>query len=174
MIFIGTKYHLTNIKKMFIIETSPFEKVYYLPAGYCFLIAVKTIGVLMTLAEVKAILEAELLTHDQNELSNQVYSACASDMMSDVLAFTEPEALVITGLASQQTLRTVQIADAVAVVFVRGKRPAADIISEANRKKIPLMTTEFCMYDACGLLFNRGLCGVTEQVRKILGKNDCR
>ncbi len=128
----------------------------------------------MTLAEVKAVLEAELLTNDANELSLQVCSACASDMMSDVLAFTQPEALVITGLASQQTLRTVEIADAVAVVFVRGKRPAADIISNANEKKIPLMTTQFCMHDACGLLFNKGLCGVTEQVRKIMSKNGCR
>jgi len=126
----------------------------------------------MTLAEVKLILKAELLTRDLNKLSLQIYSACASDMMSDVLAFTEPEALVITGLASRQTLRTVEIADAMAVVFVRGKRPAADIITEANKKKIPLMTTEFCMYDACGLLFNKGLCGVTKQVKKNLGKDD--
>jgi predicted transcriptional regulator len=125
----------------------------------------------MTLAEVKEILKAELLTDDENDLSLQVRSACASDMMSDVLAFTEPEALVITGLTSQQTLRTVEIADAVAVVFVRGKRPAADIIATANEKKIPLMTTEFCMHDACGLLFMKGLCGVTEQVRKRLVKN---
>ncbi len=125
----------------------------------------------MTLAEVKAVLNGELLTNNENDLLLQVCSACASDMMSDVLAFTEPEALVITGLASQQTLRTVEIADAVAVVFVRGKRPAADIIAVANEKKIPLMTTEFCMYDACGLLFNKGLPGVTEQVRKILNKN---
>jgi len=126
----------------------------------------------MTLAEVKAILNAELLTAYENDLSLQVRSACASDMMSDVLAFTEPEALVITGLANEQTLRTVEIADAVAVVFVRGKRPAAAIITNANDKKIPLMTTEFCMYDACGLLFNKGLCGVTRQVKKILGKDD--
>jgi len=128
----------------------------------------------MTLAKIKTILEAELLTDATTELSLEVHSACASDMMSDVLALTEPEALVITGLASQQTLRTVEIADAVAVVFVRGKRPAADIIAEANKKNIPLMTTEFCMYDACGLLFNKGLCGVTAQVKKKLGRDGCR
>lgn len=127
----------------------------------------------MILAEVKETLQAELLTHDA-DLSREVLSACASDMMSDVLAFTEPEALIITGLATPQTLTTVEIADAVAVVFVRGKRPASDIILKANEKKIPLMMTEFCMYDACGLLFNKGLCGVTEQVRKILGKDGCR
>ena len=125
----------------------------------------------MTLSEVKEILQAELLTENESDLQCYVHSACASDMMSDVLAFTEPEALVITGLASQQTLRTVEIADAVAVVFVRGKFPDAGIISLANQKKIPLMTTHYCMHDACGLLFNRGLPGVTEKVKKIQNNN---
>ncbi|MCU0643769.1 MAG: DRTGG domain-containing protein [bacterium] len=127
----------------------------------------------MTLAEVKETLQAELLTQD-SDLSLEVHSACASDMMSDVLAFTRPECLIITGLANQQTLRTVEIADALAVLFVRGKRPDQDMIAVANAKKIPLLATNFCMYDACGLLFNKGLCGVTEQVRKILGKDGCR
>ena len=124
----------------------------------------------MTLFEVKEILQAKLLTNDSN-LSKHIHSACASDMMSDVLAFTEPEALVITGLANQQTLRTVEIADAVAVLFVRGKCPEQEVISLANEKKIPLMTTNFCMHDACGLLFNKGLFGVTEKVKKLQNKN---
>ena len=128
----------------------------------------------MTLVEVKEVLQAELLTDDESDLSQEVHSACASDMMSDVLAFTQPECLIITGLANQQTLRTVEIADALAVVFVRGKRPDSEVIAAANSKMIPLMTTEFCMYDACGLLFNKGLCGVTEQVRKILGADGYR
>ncbi len=127
----------------------------------------------MTLAEIKETLEAELLTSDA-DLSVEVHSVCAADMMSDVLAFTEPASLIITGLTSHQTLRTVEIADAVAVVFVRGKRPASDIIALANEKKIPLLATDFCMYDACGLLFSRGLCGVTHRVKEFLGKNGCR
>lgn len=125
----------------------------------------------MTLAEVKEILQADLLTA-HFDLSQTVHSACASDMMSDVLAFTEPDALILTGLANPQTIRTGEIADAVAIVFVRGKRPTPDLIGLADEKNIPLMRTEFCMYDACGRLFERGLCGVTEKVRKQLSEND--
>ncbi len=127
----------------------------------------------MTLAEVKETLQAELLTGN-SDLSTEVYSACAADMMSDVLAYTEPASLLITGLTNQQTLRTVEIADAVGVVFVRGKRPPAEVIAYANEKKIPLLVTDFCMYDACGLLFKKGLCGTTRRVRKILGKDGCQ
>jgi len=127
----------------------------------------------MTLAEVKETLQAELLTQE-SDLSLEVQSACASDMMSDVLAFTEPECLIITGLANQQTLRTVEIADALAVVFVRGKRPDQAVISAANTKKIPLLATKYCMHDACGLLFSRGLCGVTAKVENRLCNNGTR
>ncbi len=124
----------------------------------------------MTLAEVKETLKAELLTHDL-DLSLEVRTACASDMMSDVLAFAEPDCLLITGLVNQQTLRTLEIADALAVVFVRGKRPDQEVISAAATKKIPLLATKYCMHDACGLLFSRGLCGVTAKVESRLCKN---
>ncbi|MDZ7319716.1 MAG: DRTGG domain-containing protein [candidate division KSB1 bacterium] len=121
----------------------------------------------MTLAEVKTIVQADVLT-SHIDLSQQVHAACASDMMSDVLAFAAPATLVITGLATQQTLRTAEIADAAAIVFVRGKRPNAEVIAIADQKKIPLLATEYCMHDACGLLYSKGLGGVTEQVRKRL------
>lgn len=125
----------------------------------------------MTLSEVKDILQAELLT-DNLDLSLEVTSACASDLMSDVLAFHSPETLILTGLVNQQTIRTVEIADAVCVVFVRGKRPDKDVVAFAEKKNIPLMTTEHCMYDASGLLYAKGLCGVTEQVRNFHKRND--
>ncbi len=125
----------------------------------------------MTLGEVKEILQAELLTDNLN-LSETVHSACASDMMSDVLAYTEPNTLILTGLLNPQTIRTGEIADAKAVVFVRGKKPNNELIALAEEKRIPLLRTEFCMYDACGRLFERGLCGITEIVRKQLSENE--
>ncbi len=127
----------------------------------------------MTLSEVKETLQAELLTPD-SDLSLEVRSACASDMMSDVLAFAEPRSLIITGLVNQQTLRTVEIADALAVVFVRGKRPDHELISTAAIKKIPLLATKYCMHDACGLLFSSGLCGVTAKVENRMRNNGNR
>lgn len=124
---------------------------------------------IMTLAEIKAIVQADVLTSDI-DLSQQVCAVCASDMMSDVLAFAESKTLVLTGLATHQTLITAEIADAAAIIFVRGKRPDAEVITSAEQKKIPLMATEFCMHDACGLLYLKGLRGVTEQVRKRLSE----
>jgi predicted transcriptional regulator len=125
----------------------------------------------MTLLEVKELLQAELLTQNV-DISNDVLSVCASDLMSDVLAFHSSKTLILTGLTNQQTIRTVEIADAVGVVFVRGKRPENEIIEFALKKQIPLMTTNYCMYDASGLLYSKGLRGVTEQVRIFHKRND--
>ncbi len=125
----------------------------------------------MTLLEVQKILQAELLTENV-ELSNDILSVCASDLMSDVLAFHSSNTLILTGLTNQQTIRTVEIADAVGVVFVRGKRPENEIIEFANKKQIPLMATSYCMFDASGLLHSNGLSGVTEQVRNFHKRND--
>ena len=125
----------------------------------------------MTLLEVQKTLRAELLTQNV-DLSRDISSACASDLMSDVLAFNSPKTLILTGLTNQQTIRTVEIADAIGVVFVRGKRPTNEIIELATKKQIPLMTTNYCMYDASGLLFANGLGGVTDQVKKFHKRND--
>ena len=125
----------------------------------------------MTLLEVKNVLQAKLLTANV-DLSNNVLSVCASDLMSDVLAFHANNTLLLTGLINQQTLRTVEIADVTGIVVVRGKQPDPLVINDANLKKIPLMTTQLCMYDACGLLYINGLRGVTEQVKSFHRKND--
>ena len=125
----------------------------------------------MTLLEVKKILQANLLTADV-DLSKKILSVCASDLMSDVLAFHTNNTLLLTGLINQQTIRTVEIADAIGVVVVRGKQSDQSVTNHANKKQIPLMTTQLCMYDACGLLYMNGLRGVTEQVKRFHNSND--
>jgi hypothetical protein len=47
--------------------------------------------------------------------------------MSDVLASSQPKAVLLTGLTNPQVVRTVQIAEFRAIIFVRGKQPQADV-----------------------------------------------
>ncbi|MBA7626852.1 hypothetical protein ES703_34310 [subsurface metagenome] len=81
--------------------------------------------------------------------------------MSDVLAFGKPGILLLTGLSNAQSVRTANIIDAKAVVYVRGKKPDNAGIELAREKGIPLLSTKYMMYTACGLLFSRGLPGVS-------------
>lgn len=115
----------------------------------------------MTLQEVKEILNAQMIVAPQ-DLKLDVKMACGCDLMSDVLAFTKEDSLLLTGLTNLQVVRTAEMANVKAVVFVRGKEPDQETIALAMEKKIPIMLTDLPMYEACGRLYQRGLPGCSE------------
>jgi predicted transcriptional regulator len=114
----------------------------------------------MTLKEIKELLEAEVIS-GEDRLDQEITFAGASDLMSDVLAFGKPGILLLTGLSNSQSVRTANIIDAKAIVYVRGKIPDQEGIELAKGKNIPLLSTKFMMYAACGLLFSHGLQGIS-------------
>jgi len=119
----------------------------------------------MTLKEIKLLLQAEVITGDDC-LDKEIAAAGASDLMSDVLAFGKPGILLLTGLSNSQSVRTANIIDAKAIVYVRGKKPDQEGIALAKEKSIPLLSTKFMMYTACGLLFSQGLKGISALLPK--------
>lgn len=116
----------------------------------------------MKLAEVKELLRARVIWGDEY-LNQEVDKAGASDLMSDVLALGKPGMLLITGLANVQSVRTADIIEAKAILYVRGKIPDQEGIALAKKKGIPLLSTDLLMYQACGLLFGRGLKSVKDE-----------
>jgi hypothetical protein len=88
--------------------------------------------------------------------------ACGCDLMSDVLAFIKEEALLLTGLTNLQVVRTAEMANIKALVFVRGKKPDRETIALARAQNIPLLVTHLPMYEACGRLYRHGLPGCSE------------
>jgi predicted transcriptional regulator len=114
----------------------------------------------MTLKEIKELLQAEVIT-GEDRLDLEINFAGGSDLMSDVLAFGKPGILLLTGLSNSQSVRTANIIDAKAIVYVRGKKPDKMGIELAREKGIPLLSTKFMMYTTCGLLFSHGLPGIS-------------
>lgn len=110
----------------------------------------------MKLSEVKEILNARVLTGEEF-LDKEINSACGSDLMSDVLAFVKDKALLLTGLINPQVIRTAEMMDIEAIIFVRGKEPEDSIIGMAKMKDMVLMCTDYPQYLACGLLYTNGL-----------------
>ena len=110
----------------------------------------------MTLREVADLLEAEVISGEDG-LDEPVEFAGASDLMSDVLAFGKPGVLLLTGLASLQSVRTAEIIDAKAIVYVRGKRPSNEGLARARERRMPILSTKMFMFKACGLLHGRGV-----------------
>jgi predicted transcriptional regulator len=119
----------------------------------------------MNLREVCKILEAEIVWGAEL-LDRSAISVCGADLMSDVLAFTKDQTLLLTGLTNIQVVRTAEVSDLVGIIFVRGKRPNVELIQLAQSKGIPLLVTDHPMFEACGLLYAQGLKGCSQRVVK--------
>ncbi len=117
----------------------------------------------MKLREVLEAIEGKALSKDV-DLDQEVKMGCGSDLMSDVLAFTHEGTLLMSGLTNPQVVRTAEMADIKAIVFVRGKIPPAETIALAEEKDIPLLASKYTMFETCGRVFAAGLpgCGLFE------------
>lgn len=113
---------------------------------------------LMKISKIKELLDAEVLC-GEDMIGNHVYSACGSDMMSDVLAFVKEQAVLLTGLINLQVVRTAEMMDMKCIVFVRGKNPPQEVIELAEESGIVVLKTDERMYVACGKLYENGLRG---------------
>jgi len=114
---------------------------------------------IMKLSEIVQELEATILT-GEDKLDHEFTRCGAADLMSDVLARPTEGILLMTGLTSVQTLRTAQIAGVLAIIYVRNKRPAPDVIDLAKEGHIPLFSSPCSMFVCCGRLHARGLTGL--------------
>lgn len=112
----------------------------------------------MKRSEILDLLDAKIVCG--GDLPDQeILCACGADMMSDVLAFTKHDAILLTGLMNNHVLRTAEMLDIQNIMFVRGKTPTSEIIDMANEMNIALMCTEHPMFTACGILYSHGIQG---------------
>ena len=111
----------------------------------------------MKLGEIVSIVEGTLLS--DADLDMEIPCAGAADLMSDVLAFAEPGSVLLTGLCNPQVVRTAEMADITAIIFVRGKQPPPETVALAKERDIPLATTSHTMFEMCGRLYQAGLRG---------------
>jgi predicted transcriptional regulator len=114
----------------------------------------------MKLKQISKILEAEAISGFDGE--RDIKMGCGCDLMSDVLTFTKPGSVLLTGLTNIQVVYTASTAGIKAICFVRGKRPFEETIELANRKEIALLSTKLPLFEACGRLYKKGLAGGSE------------
>ena len=118
----------------------------------------------MKIGTIRDLLDARVLT-GEGRMGDHVYSACGSDMMSDVLAYVKDQAVLLTGLVNAQVIRTAEMMDMHCIVFVRSKEPTEDMLRLAEESGMVLLATSKRMYEACGILYANGLVG--NKVREV-------
>lgn len=113
-------------------------------------------GVPLTLADAVSALQADTIVPP---LAPDVHvTGCfAADLMSDVLAFAREGALLLSGLTTDQTVRTAAIKHLVGIIVIEGKEIGSDMIEAANDEGIPVYRTALSKFEACGVLMRSGL-----------------
>ena len=119
---------------------------------------------MITIGDVVRILDAKLLYGEEDDLKQEVRTACGSDLMSDVLAFVKDKSVLITGLTNVHVIRTAEMLDIHCIVFARGKIPPEEILEEARELGIVVLSTKYTSYTTCGLLYKAGIPGNNEQI----------
>ncbi|MCR5448483.1 MAG: hypothetical protein K6F23_03740 [Solobacterium sp.] len=115
----------------------------------------------MLVREVADLLNAAPLARWDDEVCSRNYEvAFATDLMSDALLMiqSDPEkTILITGLANAQTLRTAEMLDLQFIVFVRSKYLDDNTIEMARNMGLCAISTDYTMYETCGILYAKGL-----------------
>ena len=115
----------------------------------------------MKISTMRDLLDAKVLCCE-DKLGNHVYSAFGCDLMSDVLAFVDNQAVLLSGLVNPPVIRTAVMMDMNCIDFVRSKVPTAEMLELAKESGIVVLCTDKTMYNSCGILYSNGLTGERE------------
>ena len=112
----------------------------------------------MKISKIKELLDAKVLCYEEG-IEGEVYSAFGCDLMSDVLAYVNDQAVLLTGLVNPQVIRTALMMDMKCIIFIRSKSPTEEMLGLAKDNVIVVMQTDKTLYTSCGLLYSNGLTG---------------
>ena len=111
----------------------------------------------MNIGEITQTIEGKVLCCE-DKLGTEVVTCCASDMMSDVLAFySASNGVLITGLVNPQIVRTAIMVDAACIIIARDKKVDDTIINLAKDNGIVIILSPYTMFETSGRLYEAGL-----------------
>lgn len=118
----------------------------------------------MELSKLLEVLEAKRFNIECPTCTTKINYAFVADLMSDALMLLKQlpphigeYGALVTGLVTNQAIRTAEILDLETIIFVRGKVPTQSVIELADKLGITLIGTKLTMFRASGLLFQSGV-----------------
>ena len=82
----------------------------------------------------------------------EIKNVAAADLLSDILATSKEDFVILTGQTAPQAIRTAFAVGALGIIIVRGKQVQAESINAARGYGIPLAVTQLKMFEACATL----------------------
>ncbi len=111
----------------------------------------------MNINEIAKTVSAEILFQSETCRDKNIEYAVAADLMSEVMIGTVDGSLIVTGLMNPQVIRTAEMMNATAVLFIRGKKIPEQVMDLAKDREVTVLSSACTMFEACGLLYGRGI-----------------
>lgn len=123
----------------------------------------------MKLKELVKLLNCTIYTKSNFNGEHEIEFAFCADLMSDTLMVLRtvdgdiPEqTIIITGLVTNQSIRTAEMLDIPVILFVRGKVPQENVIELALEAGVTLLGTNYTMFTASGELYKENIKGINQ------------
>lgn len=99
--------------------------------------------------------EGEILNESSEK--KEFLTAFASDLMSDALRWHNDSMILITGLATIQTIRTAEVSGISCIVLARGKKATDEMLELAKENDISVIVSPKSMFEISGILYENGI-----------------
>ncbi len=113
----------------------------------------------MRISEIKKILKATVLA-GEDQMDRNITSAGAADLIEDLLSAAAKGCALLTGVPTEQVIRTSKVVGVEMICIVRGKMPPDSFIELARSCDIPLLLSQYSLFIACGRLYMNGIRGL--------------
>lgn len=106
----------------------------------------------MTLCDIVDTLPAHVVYGAPGYRETRIDKILAGDLMSDILVSVETDVLLVTSLATEQTVRSADMIGATVILLVNDKLPLQSMKTLAEECGITLLATPMPMYESCAAL----------------------
>ena len=111
----------------------------------------------MKVGKIAEITSSAIIFEPENFDDFEFFYVVAADLMSEIMLETKDCSIMITGLINTQVIRTAEMMNIFAIIFVRGKELRSEMIDLAQDRGIAVLKTPLSMFEVCGRLYESGL-----------------
>lgn len=115
----------------------------------------------MKISRIKELLDASVLSGELRQ-DQKIRSAGGGELMDDILKTASRDCVVLTGLSTIDVVKRCIAAEVGCLVLVRGKKTEPLVVATAGATGLPLLSTAYPLFVACGILYMNGLRGFDE------------
>lgn len=95
----------------------------------------------------------------RSQLDRTVAGGYASDLLSDVMAHANKDAVWVTLQVHPNIVAVAVLKELAAIIIVNSREPAAETLAQAEKEKIPILVSARGTFELVGKLYELGIPG---------------